>query len=93
MPEAIFASNDLSAIGTIEAFLDKGIKVPDQVSIIGCDDIEISQLVRPSVTTIRTSFEEQGSLAVEYLMRLIKKEETGKVEVLKVESLNVNLPV
>lgn len=83
LPEAIFASNDLSAIGTIEAFLDKGIKIPDQVNIIGCDDIEISQLVRPSVTTIRTSFEEQGSLAVEYLMRLIKKEETGKIEVLQ----------
>lgn len=83
LPEAIFASNDLSAIGTIEALLDKGIKVPEQVSVIGCDDIEISQLIRPSITTIRTSFEEQGSKAVDYLMKLIRQEESGKIEVLQ----------
>lgn len=83
LPEAIFASNDLSAIGTIEALLDKGIKVPEQVNVIGCDDIEISQYVRPAITTIRTSFEEQGSIAVDYLMKLIKNEETGKIKVLE----------
>lgn len=83
LPEAIFASNDLSAIGTIEALLDKGIKVPEQISVIGCDDIEIAQYVRPAITTIRTSFEEQGSIAVDYLMKLIKNEETGKIKVLQ----------
>lgn len=83
LPEAIFASNDLSAIGTIEALLDKGIKVPGQVSVIGCDDIEIAQYVRPAVTTIRTSFEEQGPIAVDYLMKLIKNDESGKIEVLQ----------
>lgn len=83
LPEAIFASNDLSAIGTIEALLDKGIKVPEQVSVIGCDDIEIAQYIRPAVTTIRTSFEEQGSKAVDYLMKLIKNDGTGKIEVLQ----------
>lgn len=83
LPDAIFASNDLSAIGTIEALLDKGIKVPEQVNVIGCDDIEISQLIKPSITTIKTSFEEQGAMSVDRLMRLIKKEEAGKIEVLQ----------
>lgn len=82
LPEAIFAANDLSAIGTIEALLDKGIKVPEQVSVIGCDDIETACLVRPSITTIRTSFEKQGILAVDYLMKLIKNDEEGKIDVL-----------
>lgn len=82
LPEAIFAGNDLSAIGTIEALLDKGIRVPEQVSVIGCDDIETARLVRPAITTIRTSFEKQGSMAVDNLMKLIKEEETGKIKVL-----------
>ena len=83
LPEAIFAANDLSAIGTIEALLDKGIKVPEQVSVIGCDDIETACLVRPAITTIRTSFEKQGNLAVDHLVKLIRGDESGKIMVLK----------
>lgn len=82
LPEAIFAANDLSAIGTIAALVEEGIKVPEQVSVIGCDDIESAQLVRPSVTTIRTSFEKQGTLAVNHLMALIRGEEKGSIEML-----------
>ena len=60
LPEAVFAANDVSAIGVMEALMDSGIQVPGQVSVVGCDDIEIAQLVRPSLTTVRTSFEKQG---------------------------------
>lgn len=83
LPEAIFAANDLSAIGTIEALMDEGVKVPEQVSVIGCDDIELTQLVSPSITTIRTSFEKQGILAVGNLVALIREEEEGRIEVLR----------
>lgn len=82
LPEAIFAANDESAIGTITALMEEGIKVPEQVSVMGCDDIEAAQLVRPSITTIRTSFEKQGILAVNHLIALIKGEEGGCIEVL-----------
>lgn len=83
LPEAIFAANDLSAIGTIEALIDEGIRVPEQISVIGCDDIETARLVKPSVTTIRTSFEKQGALAISYLVALIREEECGRIEVLR----------
>lgn len=83
LPEAIFAANDLSAIGVIEALMEEGIKVPEQVSVIGCDDIDTARLVKPSVSTIRTSFEKQGTLAVNYLVGLIKGEGSGKIEVLR----------
>lgn len=83
LPEAIFAANDLSAIGTIEGLMEEGIRVPEHVSVIGCDDIDIAQLVRPSITTIRTSFERQGTLAVSCLLALIKGEAKGKIEVLR----------
>lgn len=83
LPEAIFASNDLSAIGTIEALIEEGVHVPGDVSVIGCDDIETARLVKPSITTIRTSFEKQGVLAVGHLVNLIRGEESGRIEVLR----------
>ncbi len=78
LPDAIFAPNDVSAIGVLEALRDTGVKVPEQVSVIGCDDIETSRLVSPSLTTIRTFFEKQGTIAVEQLIRMIKGE-SGKL--------------
>ena len=71
LPDAIFAANDLSAIGVLEALRDSGVKVPEQVSVMGCDDIELTRVVSPSVTTIRTFFEKQGIIAVEQLVRMI----------------------
>lgn len=82
LPDAIFAANDESAIGTIEALLDEGIKVPEQVSVIGCDDIDLAKRVRPSITTIRTSFERQGAQAVEKLVHMIKDGAEGAIETL-----------
>lgn len=83
LPEAVFAANDLSAIGAIKALIDSGIEVPEQVSVVGCDDIEIASLVRPSLTTMRTSFEKQGTLAVQHLIALISGEEKGCIDVLQ----------
>ncbi len=83
LPEAVFAANDLSAIGAVEALMDSKIRVPEQVSVAGCDDIEIARLVRPSITTVRTSFEKQGMLAVKYLMGMITGEKKGCIDVLQ----------
>lgn len=83
LPDAVFAANDVSAIGTIEALQKAGIQVPEQVSVVGCDDIEIAHLVKPSVTTVRTSFERQGTLAADHLIALIRGEETGRIDVLQ----------
>lgn len=82
LPDAIFAANDESAIGTIEALLDEGIKVPEQISVIGCDDIDLAKRIHPSVTTIRTSFEKQGVQAVTRLVAMIKQGAKGEIETL-----------
>ncbi|MCR5031534.1 MAG: LacI family transcriptional regulator [Lachnospiraceae bacterium] len=82
LPDAIFAANDVSAIGVLEALRDGGIKVPEQVSVMGCDDIETTRLFSPSVTTIRTNFEKQGAIAVEQLISMIKGE-PGKLVTLR----------
>ncbi len=79
LPDAIFASNDLSAIGCIEALKDEGIRVPEDVSVIGCDDIGVCELLTPAITTIHTSFENQGVIAIEQLMKLLHDQTHGRV--------------
>ena len=83
LPDAVFAANDVSAIGAVEALTDSGIRVPGQVSVVGCDDIEMARMVRPSLTTVRTSFEKQGMMAVKYLMGMITGEQEGCIDVLQ----------
>ncbi len=85
LPEAIFAANDLSAIGCIEALQKAGIRVPEDVSVIGCDDIELAQWFQPKLTTIRTNYHEQGIYAVQQLLKLIRDEENGTVMKMKGE--------
>ncbi len=83
LPDAIFASNDASAIGAIDALIDAGYSVPEDVSVMGCDDIALAKLYRPSLTTIRTSFEKQGLLAIDQLISMIKSGNTGLKIVLR----------
>lgn len=79
LPDAIFASNDYSAIGCMEALLAEGYHIPKEISIIGCDDISISSLFKPKLTTIQTSYDQIGQKAVQELIQLIRKEKTGFV--------------
>ena len=65
---AIFAANDLAALGVIRALQEVGLRVPDDVSIVGCDDIPIAAFVSPPLTTIRIEREELGALAVRRLL-------------------------
>lgn len=70
-PEAIFCQNDDSAIGVIEAIEDFGLRVPEDISIIGCDGLNRSKFHSPSLSTIETPKMEVGMLAVNLLMREI----------------------
>lgn len=83
LPQAVFAENDASALGAIEALVDAGISVPEDVSVIGCDDIEMAKMFRPSLTTIRTSFEKQGALAIDQLISMIKEGTVGTKIILR----------
>jgi LacI family transcriptional regulator len=65
---ALFAFNDLSAIGAMRAFLDAGLRVPEDVSIIGFDDIYSSPFHRPGLTTLRQPLEQMGEAAGRLLL-------------------------
>lgn len=65
---AIFAHNDHMAIGAIRAVLDRGLRVPADVSVVGCDDIDLAGFVSPALTTVRIPFDTLGASAVRALL-------------------------
>ena len=73
---AIFAANDQMAIGAIKALNDKGIVIPNEVSVVGFDDSYISPYVIPSLTTIKQRREEMGRIATELLLDRISYRDT-----------------
>jgi LacI family transcriptional regulator len=66
---AIFAANDIIAFGVIRTVFDKGLQVPEDISVIGFDNVELSSIIRPPLTTIHQSKYEMGQAAVEILLR------------------------
>lgn len=74
LPRAIFAASDLLALGAIRALKEHGLRVPEDIAIIGCDDIEASQYTTPKLTTIRQNKERLGVLAAHMLFDLINNQ-------------------
>ncbi|TKC92691.1 LacI family transcriptional regulator [Trinickia terrae] len=70
-PTAIFAANDLSAFGVIAAVREAGLRVPDDVSVIGFDDIPMAAQVHPALTTVRQPFQQMARAAVNTLLASI----------------------
>lgn len=71
LPTAVFAANDRMAIGAMRATAEAGWRVPDDVSFVGLDDIEISAYQNPPLTTVAQSFPELATLGVQLLLDLI----------------------
>ncbi|SEL31315.1 LacI family DNA-binding transcriptional regulator [Nonomuraea pusilla] len=72
---AVFAANDHMALGLLRAFHERGIRVPQDVSVVGFDDIPEAAYLIPPLTTVRPDHEEVGRRAVETLLRLVGGEE------------------
>jgi LacI family transcriptional regulator len=71
LPTAVFAANDAMAIGCIQKLREHGLSIPGQVAVAGFDDIEMSSLMHPRLTTLRVFKEELGSQAVDTLVDMI----------------------
>jgi LacI family transcriptional regulator len=70
-PTAIFAANDLSAFGAIAAIREAGLRVPDDISVIGFDDIPAAAQFYPALTTVRQPLHQMSRSAVNTLLALI----------------------
>lgn len=67
-PTAIFAVNDMTAFGIIQELLANGVRVPEDVSVIGFDNIELSSMIHPPLTTVNQPAYETGRLACKLLL-------------------------
>ena len=72
---ALVCYNDLAAIGAIRAFMDHGLRVPEDISVIGFDDIQSASYHNPSLTTIRQPLKQMGLTAARILLQRIRGEE------------------
>jgi LacI family transcriptional regulator len=73
-PTAIFAATDRLALGAMNYLHDHGLKIPQDCSIIGFDDVEISSLVRPKLTTVHVNYSEYGTQAANLLLELLEND-------------------
>nr|WP_041808123.1 LacI family DNA-binding transcriptional regulator [Evansella cellulosilytica] len=92
LPTAVFVSGDSMAFGAIKAIKNAGLRVPDDISIVGFDDIELAQHITPALTTIRQDADLMGKKAADLLINHINNKEEGfsavmlPVELIKRES-------
>ncbi len=88
-PSAMIADNDLIALGAMKAFTQCGIKIPDDVSIIGFDNIPMCSLIEPQLTSVNVSCEALGDLAIRQLLRRKKNPDAIPRRI----SINTNLNI
>lgn len=72
LPDAIFCANDEMAIGAIKAFDEAGIRVPEDIAIIGFDDISYASMIKPSLSTIHYDRYKMGESAVKYIFEMFR---------------------
>lgn len=77
-PTAVMASDDFMAIGVIKAIFDAGLRIPDDISVTGFDDISIARFTIPALTTVRQPIEEMGRTTIKLLIDQIKGNEIAE---------------
>jgi LacI family transcriptional regulator len=70
-PTAIFAANDVSAFGVMDAVRDAGLRIPEHISVVGFDDIPGASSSNPALTTVRQPLREMGRTATRMLFAMI----------------------
>lgn len=80
-PTAVFAGNDHMAMGVLAAFAERGMKVPQDVSLVGFDDIKGADYLVPALTTVRQDFAHLGRSAIELLVRMLQGEKAAREKI------------
>lgn len=73
-PDAVFAANDMMALGCLYAFNEAGVRIPADIALAGFDDIPLARFVHPTLTTMRVSIAELGGLALSRLLLSIESD-------------------
>jgi LacI family transcriptional regulator len=88
-PTAVFAANDLMALGVVYAAQEAGLKVPGDIALVGYDDRDFAGFVRPALTTVQMPCEKMGHAAAESLLSLIR----GQVKAVEPTLVRGNLVI
>lgn len=83
--DAVFTGNDESAIGIMNAISEKGLRIPDDISVVGFDNLELSAFLTPPLTTINAPTEGVGKTAAQYLFKLMANQEVDPVTLLSTQ--------
>jgi len=81
LPTAFFADNDVIAIGAMKALKEFGYRIPEDISLIGFDDLPFCEITSPRLTTIRTVKKELGQMAVEKIIDMVKNGDHIKTKI------------
>ena len=81
LPKALFAGNDIIAMGSIRALKGQGYKLPDDISIVGMDDMPMCQVIEPALSTIRVDKTRLGRIAVDRLWEMMKYNEKTPIRI------------
>ncbi|MBS4023237.1 MAG: LacI family DNA-binding transcriptional regulator [Dethiobacter sp.] len=85
LPTAIFAANDMMAIGAIQAIKEKGLEIPKDISIVGFDDVPLAKYINPPLTTVSQPAFEKGKEAARLVIEMIDRKVTPAPKLLDVE--------
>ena len=69
---AVFCCNDITAIGAMKAIQEKGLRIPNDISVISIDDIDMAQYLTPMLTTVHVPVEELGAITAKILIDRIE---------------------
>ena len=83
--DGIFYSSDILAIGALQYFHEENIKIPEEISIIGIDDIPLSARVVPALTTVKQDYLKFGSLAANAIIKMMKGDQEKRTYILSME--------
>lgn len=81
LPTAFFADNDIIALGAMRAMKEAGLKIPDDISIIGFDDLPYSEICSPRLTSLRVPKQEMGIIAVKQIIEIMKDKTPVKLNI------------
>ncbi|MGE5599736.1 MAG: LacI family DNA-binding transcriptional regulator [Bacteroidota bacterium] len=85
-PDAFFGTSDPKALGVLKALKDRGVRVPEDVAVMGYDNLEMAELSDPPLTTMAQPFYEVGRRAAERLIKLIERKRRSKPAVERLET-------
>ncbi len=83
-PTAIFVASDVMAIGALQALREEGLRVPEDIALVGFDDVSIASAVVPALTTVRQPIKQMGSMAADLLLNLLEKPPDGRAPMHKI---------